>query len=556
METIESIITLINVFSGRLVDSKTHIFSTNVFIPQNIINVDIKTYNYFSGFIKLVETFAKRTDGNWGLYIYVDDMLTNELNYDNAKFNYNNKPSNTFYNKIVKKTMKNKILKEHLQLLLNKYREYIKYIKEHQEEYQLIKIISYKCNLLARNDIYLGHPSTFGSIIRFIPLFDSKFNAVVCINISHAISVVFFNYILDWITSDDIVMIPKFNYNYDFSSNKKFIFKLYESELKYARDKSYKLISPNFLLKRIPAGLFGYKSNIGSENLIYIQQYIIYIKQLISIFNEYCFQIEINNEKTINKNGMEKYKYIPDPFSYGIDEIILSQIFIKITQLIKKTNTKNILFSKLNIHIDDIYNKYIKYALFRHFQRYFPVSILFNTENITNDFTNNFLTLFNLIKNISFETLLHSLDENKPLLLYNDITKYKKCSEYISIEYIGGISLYEIISYYRSLDINLTYINLINNIKYTYSTTHWHPLTKTMFDNINLYIIPNIIPSNIHNIIPPNIHNIIPNIIPPNAITPPLERKQFPQSLIFQKGGKNKQFKIYKIKKNTRKLHN
>ena len=189
---LKDLITLNTIFEGVDVLSKKNVFSTNVFIPENIDNINIKTYNYFTGFIKLTETFKHRTDDSWILIIYIDKMFVDKRTYNNI--NTGSSINNTEYNTTIKTrfTDAGTEFKKKINVLLSLYKQYIEYIKENPDNYKRIKLISYECKHL-NNYKYLGHTSTFGSIIRFLPLFeDNLYEHIVFINISHAISVFFF----------------------------------------------------------------------------------------------------------------------------------------------------------------------------------------------------------------------------------------------------------------------------------------------------------------------------------------------------------------------------
>ena len=68
------------------------VFSTSVFIPMEC-RIDSKSHMYFTGLVKLVETFKERTkfeetDGvnNWFLYIYYDSMFDINTIYKNSNY--------------------------------------------------------------------------------------------------------------------------------------------------------------------------------------------------------------------------------------------------------------------------------------------------------------------------------------------------------------------------------------------------------------------------------------------------------------------------------------
>lgn len=330
-------IKLNDIFKGDEVSSKTKFFSTNVFIPQDIQSVNEKTYLYLTGFIKLVETFSKRTDGEWGLKIYVDNMFVDDKTYDGVSYELNN--SNSEYNKSIKYRFSNanqvpqqacklyddssdseeedddtpcisgkrgEDFKKELNVILKLYKKYIEHIKTNSATYKLIHIISFKCMSLNRTDKYLGHPSTFGSLIRFIPIFDKSYDAVVCINISHAISIPFFDQILEWIESDKPLMT--ISRGYDFTSNINNMTVSNALIIQMFFSKKFN-INRNIDKVRLPAGLFGIRPKDLKNECDEFKKLMVL---LIEIFNMYA-----DGDKTSF-----------NPYKYSIDEIIITTVLL------------------------------------------------------------------------------------------------------------------------------------------------------------------------------------------------------------------------------------
>jgi hypothetical protein len=285
------------------VPQDANVFSTNVFIPMEG-GVKSKTYFYLSGMVKLVETFRARIDNSdlkdqgWMLFIYYDSMFDVDSSYNNSKYIPNNNLNNT-ENKLIKTNYSKN--KEDLKRLLQLYKNYLKNIKNNVDgKYSFVKLYSFNCTSITRKGKgYLGHPSTFGSMVRFMSMFDPQIKRMFCINISHAISPRLCYLINEWVKSEKLLLTKKYNqsnmYNYrNIIDDIKSIFGIEGTTIS--------LFNP-----RIPAGLFG----------IYKNQNISIIDKRLDIFYEKLnYLIGKYNSKENNK-----------VFVYGIDEILLGFIF-------------------------------------------------------------------------------------------------------------------------------------------------------------------------------------------------------------------------------------
>ena len=345
-QTLENLLILNNIFVGDDVIGKKNVFSTNVFIPENIENIDIKTYNYFTGFIKLTETFKHRTDDSWILIIYIDKMFVDKRTYNNI----NTGPSinNTEYNTTIKTrfTDAGTEFKKKINVLLSLYKQYIKHIKENPDNYKRIKLISYECKHL-NNYKYLGHTSTFGSIIRFLPLFETNlYEHIVFINISHAISVFFFCEINKWIKDKDTLIMTIGSKYGELDTYQDNLFNILSGDniieqydFDYDEHIYYKFSYNNY---RLLAGLCGIKKqNLqrhdteqkgpGSYHGKHIDRCTLFTSQMYSLVD--LFKKYINNIIKIN------------PFYYGCDEIIITDIFFDI---LSNNNENPVTYKKSN----------------------------------------------------------------------------------------------------------------------------------------------------------------------------------------------------------------
>ena len=463
LKTLSDLITLKEIYEGTNCKDIKNAFVTNVFIPEDISVISIKTYNYFTGFVKNVETFNHRTDSTWKLIIYLDYQLYDtytdkdigKVKGEIKKYsNINTKPkdNNTLYNTAIKNNYETHKVK--LDQLLNLYYLYIKHIIENKDKYTHIKLISYKCDGL-NNYKYIGHTSTFGSIMRFIPIFDdTDYDLIVPINISHAISIFFFYEIQKWIESKaDIITINDAGYNFSNS--------IPECETIYEmlHTTPHEDVSS---ITRMLAGLFGIKKT--TITVAHKTEFVFIMNQLINLFSTSF--LKQANTKVLN------------PFTYGIDEIIISIILnLKLvissnkyyfeTLLDRKTlrdinfKTINLYNIFLNILYQLLYNKDNEVKMTEeskynynvdiqkiiHFHRYISIKKIMlkiikrvntlelfrNTNNITNydekrykliEFTeqNTLYNIYKILYNNSsiFLQLLDALDEYNPLIIINN----------------------------------------------------------------------------------------------------------------------------------------
>ena len=104
----------------------------------------------------------------WGLIIFLDEDLEKGL-FKKTKTIYTPTPSNRRVNKRIKGNFINN--EELIQSLYTLYYKYISRIRTKPDIYDFVKLYSYKDDRVKSTRGYLGLPSTYGSFIRFIPLF-------------------------------------------------------------------------------------------------------------------------------------------------------------------------------------------------------------------------------------------------------------------------------------------------------------------------------------------------------------------------------------------------
>ena len=180
-------------------EKKKKVITSCIFIPEKP-GVTDKTYNYFAGLIKSIETFSKKMPG-WIYRIYLDELFVTGISQDKStsvfKSVYNNLSSTNNegspYREQIKKGIKfhRGDLKK-MQLLLNLFIENI--IKSKDPQYKNIEIVSFKCPKANYTNKYPGHSFTFGSIMRLLVLFDEDVDVFVSVNsrypMNHLISLI------------------------------------------------------------------------------------------------------------------------------------------------------------------------------------------------------------------------------------------------------------------------------------------------------------------------------------------------------------------------------
>lgn len=212
--------------------SNKKVISSCIFIPETP-KVSDKVFSYFTGVIKSIETFNENLSKKWIYRLYVDDLFFNGLKKKDGKmhYDYNNlsssnsnnmnqrylvsshkfKDPSKLYRKTVKKGIKrNKDNLKKIQTLLNNYLQNI--IDNEDERYSNIEIISFRCNKVKFTGKYPGHANTFGSIIRFFPIFDSDVDMFISVNSRYPINPLMSTIINDWNSRKD-KKILSFSYN-------------------------------------------------------------------------------------------------------------------------------------------------------------------------------------------------------------------------------------------------------------------------------------------------------------------------------------------------------
>ena len=241
--------------------SNKKVISTCIFMPEKP-SVSHKTTVYITGLIKNIETFSKTMGDNWILRVYCDNMYftgvkptviklvarsdsepvvdsnTEEgVDFDNLatdiatrlrsnesvfesirNISINDKSNNDKYvTKVKTQINENKQFLKKIEKLMNFYLR--KVISSGEKRYENIEIYSFDCPKASRGEPnFLGHYNTFGSIIRFLPMFDPNVSTMFCTNSRYKISPILKMLIDDWDKNPKKKMFT-FSYNPSFIEN-------------------------------------------------------------------------------------------------------------------------------------------------------------------------------------------------------------------------------------------------------------------------------------------------------------------------------------------------
>ena len=293
------------------------VVSTCFFIKSNF-DIDDKTFKYIDELIANIESFQMKINRfttnptNWIYRVYIDETILKLNKIINKKFEDNNL-SNSNIKKINDNIIENKNKLLYIYLLLTTYID--KIIKSQDDKYKQIEIYTYsndniKYKLISNNSYAIsGHIATFGTLMRYHPLTDSRIGYCIMRNCSTNLGP------LD-------IMIQ--NYWINIKKTKYMEYKLFE----------YSFFNPKnpplfFQYGNIYRNIFGLDKELS--NNIRVAAGLISVKLDINDFNTYIGIFEdikinyIDNKYKINdsnKNANNNYKYV-----YGIDELLINKIF-------------------------------------------------------------------------------------------------------------------------------------------------------------------------------------------------------------------------------------
>jgi len=359
-------------------DVNKKIISTCVFFP-NSFSFDCKTYNYLTGLIKSVEKFKERMNSSGEKWIYriyydmmIDQIAVLQKNVFKSHLSY------YFRTKKINKQFLNTKIDDSFDYNLNifvklgnLYKDYLYHIAKY---YDFVEIVAYDCPMVryfpnlddVDEDIgyldkikninetqfqqkfrpYYGHDSTFGSILRFLPLFEENVERVFFVNSSHSISPFLQERLHLWQEKKYCCALPKF---YDAEEE---IFKHYKP-IKNILKKNTKdiggVIIPQYFID------LGINEDLLKKYLPFNKvndlpedadgkMPLVDLPIFEKIFRMFAGATGINVSKMDNKELIKNtfMEYIANSinFEYGVDELILTFIITPDIQLSKEVLLK------------------------------------------------------------------------------------------------------------------------------------------------------------------------------------------------------------------------
>lgn len=270
-----------------------HVFTTSVYMPMDLSSFVSKCSLYYTGFIKHITLFKHRVEDpdNSLLYIYYDAMIDEFMVPEDY---LESQASNNEADKNIKQNYKTN--RQKIEFILKLYKIAIENIKADRTKYKHIRLFKYDCEFLKKKQKFLGHPDTFGSIVRFLPMFDNRIEQTTTVNISHAITPRFARL---------LSIFGQIENKYILSGFTSYLGNLFNYYQKYitilVNNGVFDEVLPHMSI--LPKNmLYGGCTSIKNKHI-----------KFIGIYNMITKLID-----TQNKNPNEKI------FTYGIDEIILS----------------------------------------------------------------------------------------------------------------------------------------------------------------------------------------------------------------------------------------
>ncbi len=293
-----------------------HVCSVSIYIPSDF-DVDYKSVAYYTGIVKHIELFMDRIENPESslLYIYYDALFDASLDdiysiyvesaseadsttqsESGLDVNKKSRPANKVFSK-AKQYMSDEHNSTIMILLILLYRDMLNRIIDDRARYSHVRLFSYDCRKFKNKDQYLGHPQVFGSIVRFLPIYDTRLEQVTLLNGSHAMTPRFARILSIFAELPNKHVISGFmGYQH----------REYEHYLDLLKLGAFKELFDNPEEEDVREVLFGGMSSIKPQLLPMYSMYNILI-QMITLYNK-------TGEASI--------------FKYGIDETILTYILI------------------------------------------------------------------------------------------------------------------------------------------------------------------------------------------------------------------------------------
>ena len=217
----ENLGSLIKLENKKIVNkTNKKLISTSIFLPE-LPSVTFKTSVYILGTIKLIETFKKYMGNKWILRVYYDSMFDKGIkrkNLDIVVLNDIKKNNSTqddssyeyYYDSIKdqEKITNNKIYLKKIVKLMHLYLQRVS--NSTDSKYSNIELVSYDCPSASTPNL-IGHYATFGSIVRFLALYDQSVSTVFCINSRDSINSLLKVIVNEWDTSNQTLLLFKYD---------------------------------------------------------------------------------------------------------------------------------------------------------------------------------------------------------------------------------------------------------------------------------------------------------------------------------------------------------
>ena len=344
-----------------------------------------RNFEYLTGLIENIETFNMKVkqfttnSEKWIYRVYIDEFVLNIKSIMDEIMNGNLnkkkkiiKTSNDYINEIddnIKEIRRNINANYNIfvfiQLLLTKY---FKLITESTDcKYKHIEIFTYnndnkKYTLYSNPKINVsGVIATYGTLLRYHSLLDSKASVVIMRNASHnmtPLDIIIQNY---WIVNSDKEFMEYVDTDYEFinrgirSYNKYHWYNTLYNKNSNDKETRCKKIK-HFNYDRVMAGLISCKIGNSTNNISNNYNSHKYYQNIFNELNYKLVESKIfihNNNNHINIKESSEIK-----FDYGVDEAIIQFIFPKLRPVsyinkFKKTNPDNIVQNTFAIKIDN-----------------------------------------------------------------------------------------------------------------------------------------------------------------------------------------------------------
>ena len=396
------------------------VVSTCYFLPSTL-EISERVFGYLLELINNIESFSLKinkfatTPAQWIYRVYIDNvifMISSILGNISGKtpnINTNNNTTRFTYKQLIQ----NKNILNFISLFLTKYTEHMRTFVG--DKYKQIEIFTYentkltthlKSDANSTNSTISGHIGTFGTLMRYHVLTDTRISVCIFRNCSDnftPLDILIQDY---WIIKSDKEFMEYYsaNYNFKLTHNEKenYIMSLiykYNDTGKSQNNRFHKTTDHiAFLINRSFAGLLSCKSNEKHSKYV----------DLIKKFTDNYINVQGNIYNT-NSTFTESTKYM-----YGIDEAIIQYLFPTIRNGTLKFNSEFIP-TKPKRHIVTI-----KAPIIETNQNTLAISVDTQNTQPTNDTSNKIEKIYEVFFNSkkyspNSSYILGILNSSKPL---------------------------------------------------------------------------------------------------------------------------------------------